>query len=66
MLGKSQDWTRRAAARGDIPSLKVGRSRLFTQADLESYLERCRQVDPWARSARSQARRRRSGRDGHH
>jgi excisionase family DNA binding protein len=60
-LGKSPAWLAGAARRGEVPSRKVGRSRKFTPKDIEDYLDRVRKgTDPWARSTRSQARRRRS------
>lgn len=57
LLGKSEDWMRRAARRGDVPSRKVGRDRRFTDEDLTDYLDRVRVAgaDPWAASPRSQA-----------
>ena len=53
------DWLLRAAQRGLVPSRKVGRQRLFTESDLQDFIDRSRQgTDPWARSPRSAARRR--------
>lgn len=50
------DWLRRAAAAGDVPSRKIGRTRLFAETDLEEYLERVRQGrDPWALSPQQKA-----------
>lgn len=34
-IGKSEDWVRRAANRGDIPHHRVSRSLCFTEEDLE-------------------------------
>lgn len=54
-------WLKRAAARGLVPSRKVGRQRLFTETDLQEFINRSAQgQDPWARSPKSEARRRAS------
>lgn len=56
-------WLAKAAARGEVPSRKVGRRRRFTETDLDDYLERVREgADPWARSSRSEAQLRRGRR----
>ena len=58
-LRKSPSWLQRAAASGLVPSRKVGVTRLFTEADLQDFIDRSAQgTDPWARSTRSAARRR--------
>lgn len=60
-LDVTEQWLRKEAAAGRIPSRKVGRSRRFTEADLTDYLERVRQGgDPWQQSAQSRSRRRRT------
>lgn len=61
LLRCEPDWLKRAAARGLVPSHKVGRRRLFTKADLQEFINRSAQgQDPWARSPKSEARRRAS------
>jgi excisionase family DNA binding protein len=61
-LGVSEDWLKREASAGRVPSRKIGRSRRFTQQDLDDYLESVRFVaaDPLAQSTASRARRRRT------
>lgn len=61
-LGVSEQWLRVNAASGKVPSLKIGRYRRFTDELLAEYQDRCRQgaADPFARSAKSRARRRAS------
>jgi excisionase family DNA binding protein len=58
-LRATRSWVMRAAQERVIASRKVGRARLFTEADVDEYLERVHEqpTDPWARSARSQSRR---------
>ena len=47
----------KAAQRKVIPSRKIGRSRYFTDSDLQDYIDRVREgKDPWQRSAGSKAR----------
>lgn len=52
-------FVRRAARAGLIPHSMVGRSRRFTQADIDAYLARTHrdQGDPWARPTRAGRRR---------
>jgi len=59
-LDVSEQWLRVNAANGNVPSLKIGRYRRFTDALIAEYLERCRQdtAAPFAQSAASRARRR--------
>lgn len=59
-LQRSPNWVVTQARRGVIPGRKVGRVWRFTETDLNTYLERVANRDPWARSPISQARRRRS------
>lgn len=52
-------WLTKAAQRGEVPSVKVGRRRFFRESDLVAWLDRQAQAsDAWARSPRSQSRRR--------
>jgi excisionase family DNA binding protein len=37
-LGRSADWVRRAANRGDLPHHRDGRYLRFTEQDVEAYL----------------------------
>lgn len=37
-LGKSEDWVRRAANRGELPHHRTGRNLRFTETDLADYL----------------------------
>jgi len=56
-LHKTPEWLRKAARQGKVPSRKVGRSRMFTDSDLDEYLDRVRQGrDPWTRSAASKSK----------
>lgn len=59
-LGVSVDWLQRAAAKGTVPSRKVGSRRRFTRQDLDDYLESVRHggAPSLAGTARSQQRRR--------
>lgn len=41
--GHTAAWVTAQAAAGVIPSRKVGKYRRFTDADLEAYLEACKQ-----------------------
>jgi excisionase family DNA binding protein len=61
-LRVTQDWLRRKASSGEVPSLKIGRSRRFTQTDLDAYIEAQHVVaaDPLAQTPASRVRRRRS------
>lgn len=61
-LDVTQDWLRRKASSGEVPSLKIGRSRRFLQADLDAYIDAQHVVaaDPLAQSPASRVRRRRS------
>jgi len=62
-LGCGEDWLARQARAGLVPHVKFGRSRRFTQAHLIEIVASREQVasDPWVRSDRSEARRRRIG-----
>lgn len=42
MLSKTPEWVAATARTGTLPSRKIGRSRRFTQADVDLYLERVR------------------------
>ena len=50
LLHVSRQWVIREAWKGRIPSRKIGRKRLFTFADVESYIASVaqKQNDPWA------------------
>lgn len=61
-LDVTEAWLSREASAGRIPSLKIGRSRRFTEAGLAEYLEKARYVaaDPLTQTPASRARRRRA------
>lgn len=38
-IGRTEDWVRRAANRGDLPHHRVGRSLRFTDQDVTDFLD---------------------------
>lgn len=60
-IGKTPDWVVREASAGRIPSRKIGRSRCFTEQDLQAFIDAAayRATDPLAQSDLVRARRRR-------
>jgi excisionase family DNA binding protein len=61
-LRVSEDWLRREASAGRVPSHKIGRSRRFIQKELDDYIAACtyRAADALAQSPASRQRRRRA------
>lgn len=60
-LGVTEDWLRRhSGPAGEVPSVKMGHSRRWTEAGLLAYIERATQAapDPMLQSVQSRARRR--------
>lgn len=60
-LGCGPEWLKQQARQGLVPHVLMGRQRRFTEEHLRAILAAREQVaaDPWVRSARAQARRRR-------
>jgi excisionase family DNA binding protein len=54
---RSAEWIRRAAARGDIPGIKVGALWRFSLADIETYENRHKTADPMSIPPRVNRRR---------
>lgn len=62
-LGVTEDWLRRhSGPKGDVPSVKMGHARRWTEAGLMAYLERAAQgaPDPMLQSVQSRSRQRAS------
>lgn len=51
-LDVTPEWLGKAAARGEVPSRKVGRARRFTEDDLAEYLDAVRQGNASGRATR--------------
>ena len=59
--GITAEWLASEARAGRAPSVKLGRRRLYDPADIAAWLETRKQgTDSWARSARSEAARKRA------
>lgn len=56
-LDVPQTWVEQAARDGRIPSLKIGRRRRYSRADIERWLEEQRTGDPLATDRKTRRRR---------
>lgn len=54
---RSSEWVRRAAARGEVPGIKVGGLWRFDPADIDAYENRHKRADPMSIAPRINARR---------